>query len=63
MRMNFTGIMQITPTNQPSFELEADWKYDPEWSCWYGAGQSFPEEICSIKEGEARSMPVVRNVS
>ena len=46
----FRGVMKITPKCEsvPPFELEGDWLYKPDTKCWYGKGQSFPEEICEI---------------
>ena len=46
----FRGVMKITPKCEgvPPFELEGDWLFKPEFKCWYGKGQSFPEEICEI---------------
>lgn len=46
----FNGIMRIVPKNTqiPPFELLGDWLYKPDTKCWYGKGQSFPEEICEI---------------
>ena len=46
----FNGIMRIVPKNTQMlpFELLGDWLYKPDTKCWYGKGQSFPEEICEI---------------
>ena len=61
MVTNFTGTMQISPINKPSFMLDADWTYNPEYKCWYGDGRSFPEEICSIIEGQCNGIPMHKN--
>ena len=46
----FRGVMKIIPKCESisPFELEGDWFYKPDTKCWYGKGQSFPEEICEI---------------
>ena len=45
----FHGKMTITPkcSGVEPFTLECDWLYKPDTGCWYGNGQSFPEEICT----------------
>jgi len=47
----FHGDMNITPKN-PKFEpfciVNKDWLYKPDTKCWYGAGKSFPEDICEV---------------
>lgn len=51
--VRFRGKMRISPVCGPSFEREADWTYSEEHDCWYGNGESFPAEICTmIREGE-----------
>ena len=50
---NFRGRMLISPVSAPAFELEADWIYNKRYDCWYGNGESFPAEICTmIREEE-----------
>lgn len=46
----FRGTMRIVPKNSNTkpYELTADWLYKPEYQCWYGCGNSFPEEICEV---------------
>lgn len=44
----FHGKMRISPICCPAFEVEADWFYDKRFDCWYGNGESFPAEICTI---------------
>lgn len=45
----FHGNMLITPASgAPSFVICGDWLYKPDTDCWYGAGQSFPADVCKI---------------
>lgn len=46
----FHGTMRITPKfkgAQP-IDITTDWLYKPMFKCWYGDGESFPEEICEV---------------
>ena len=46
----FRGKMNIIPKNPkfPCQEIEAIWLYKPDMKCWYGAGSSYVEEICTV---------------
>lgn len=46
----FKGIMRIVPKDPkfPCKEIDTVWLYKPEHDCWYGAGSSYPTEICEI---------------
>lgn len=46
--VRFRGKMRISPVCSPAFVLEADWIYNEEHDCWYGNGESFPAEICTM---------------
>lgn len=50
--MAFHGDMKITPKNPafggPYVIEDKDWLYKPEHQCWYGAGRSFPAEVCEV---------------
>lgn len=46
--MKFYGRMLISPIHKPPFEVLAHWEYKD--GIWYGNGESYPEEICKIKE-------------
>lgn len=56
----FYGDMQITPKN-PAFKpfiKRATWLYKPDMRCWYGAGSSYVEEICTVvKEIKEQETP------
>lgn len=43
----FHGSMRIDWLN--TFELieNKDWLYKPDTLCWYGAGRSFPADVCT----------------
>ena len=46
----FHGDMLITPQNTEfnSFYIsDKDWLYKPDTNCWYGAGRSFPADVCT----------------
>ena len=44
----FHGDMIINYPNRTCYIADKDWLYKPDTNCWYGNGQSFPAEICSI---------------
>lgn len=46
----FHGVMKITPRSVivPTFELEADWLYDPDKKVYIANGVEYSEEICEI---------------
>lgn len=46
----FTGWMRICWMDRPMEEHRGDWLYRPDTDCWYGKGQSFPAEVCTILE-------------
>ena len=49
----FHGDMKVEPRNKLylSFYIcDKDWLFKPDTGCWYGNGQSFPEEICTPVE-------------
>lgn len=51
--IRFRGKMRISPVCGPVRVMEAEWTYSEEHDCWYGNGESFPAEICTmIREGE-----------
>jgi hypothetical protein len=53
----FHGDMLITAQNTAfnSFYIsDKDWLYKPDTNCWYGAGRSFPADICTPIEEDKR---------
>lgn len=46
------NISPIDPTIAPFCIVNKDWLYKPDTNCWYGAGRSFPAEICEPIEEE-----------
>lgn len=46
----FHGVIKITPRGMlvPSFELEADWLYNPDKKVYIADGVEYSEEICVI---------------
>lgn len=44
----FHGTMKIEHRLRTAEILEdKDWLYKPDTDCWYGAGRSFPADICT----------------
>ena len=48
----FHGTMKIEHKLRTVELIEdKDWLYKPDTNCWYGAGRSFPADVCTpIKE-------------
>ena len=46
----FRGILTIAPPKMPEAkkEMKGDWLYKPEEDCWYGCGNSYPAEMCTV---------------
>ena len=46
----FHGIMRITPRSMivPTFELEADWLYNPDKKVWIADNVEYSEDICTV---------------
>lgn len=45
----FHGVMTVKPRGMlvPTFELEADWCYDPARKVWIANGIEYSAEICT----------------
>lgn len=49
----FHGTMKIEYKLRTTEIIEnKDWLYKPDTNCWYGAGRSFPSDICTPMEEE-----------
>lgn len=49
----FHGSMKIEyKLKGPEIIEDKDWLYKPDTDCWYGAGKSFPANICTIIKEE-----------
>ena len=46
----FHGTMKIDYKLHKELIENKDWLYKPDTNCWYGAGRSFPADICAPME-------------
>lgn len=45
----FHGTIKISPSNEKSFEITADWLYRPDTDCWHcNSGHCYDKNICKI---------------
>jgi len=48
----FHGTMQVSDySGQRTTEITGDWLFKPDTKCWYCRGESYPHEMCKIKQG------------